>query len=908
MAAGADELFGRPDELAKIKSLISGARNGLSAALVVHGDPGIGKTALLEKATAALADVTVIRSDGFEAESGIPFAGLHRLGVALRNEMDSLSLRHRQALYVAWGIEDGPAPDPFMVGLATLALFDAAASCAPLVCLCDDAQWLDVESLAVLGFVARRLTAESVVLLFATRGADDIGVALAGIGSMHLEGLDEASSVQLLQAVLAGDTDPYVASRMAAATGGNPLALIDLARDLDVRRLTDLALSTNPVPIGRQLEEHYLRQVREMAPCEQQWLLVAAVQSAGHRELIDGAAVRLGVTPDGADGAIRRGLVTVSDVVTFRHPLVRSAVYGAAAAGQRRTVHRALAAEAAALGLVEHAAWHAAEATVGSDIAVADQLAAAALRASRRGGQVSQARLLASAAALTPPGPQRNDRLISAAEIAVAAGAAQLSVDLLDRIDATRVDAPQRGRILTTKATVASLMADRSVADQTTELLRASELLRDEPDRQQKALLQAFEMTLVAEREMQGTTLDELGRHLSGAARNGNEPFASVLAGLSALASLPYAEAVPVMRRAVDVLLALDDATLPEFGFNGIALTIALFDMPASMQYLSRLVTIARGNAALRVLGATLWARALVETERGDLVAAALNIDQIRELRRANGYSKNVVNPAYLAWTGTPKQHVEALRDHTKSMGLGGIYTSAEAALANVDLANGDYQSAFDRLRSLLDTPFLHPTFLSLAPFVEAAIRSDHPAEAVHTAHILQSMAEASPTPWLRGLDHRCQALVSADDEQAESHYRRAIELLDPAVVPIDSGRAHLLYGEWLRRAKRRRESREHLRSALTTFERMKAPAFANRARTELGATGERVEQRQKVAGVELAEREATVAKMAAGGATNAEIAESLFISAHTVDYHLRKVFQKLGISSRRQLRERFND
>lgn len=319
---------------------------------------------------------------GFEAEFGIPFAGLHRLGVALRNEMDSLSLRHRQALYVAWGIEDGLAPDPLMVGLATLALFDAAASHAPLVCLCDDAQWLDVESLAVLGFVARRLTAESVVLLFATRGADAIGVALAGVESMHLEGLDAASSVQLLQAVLAGDADQYVASPMAAATGGNPLALIDLARDLDVRRLTDLALSTNPVPIGRQLEEHYLRKVREMSPCEQQWLLVRH-GAIGWPQ----GTHRRSCGPAGRDaGWCRR-----CDPAEPRHCLGRGDVSSSAGAlrcvpccrsRSTRTVHRALAAEAAALGLVEHAAWH-------------------------------------------------------AAEIAVALGAAQLSVDLIDRIDAT---------------------------------------------------------------------------------------------------------------------------------------------------------------------------------------------------------------------------------------------------------------------------------------------------------------------------------------------------------------------------------------------------------------------------------------------------------------------------------------
>lgn len=900
------DLIGRLDELETIRSLITAAGTGLSSALVVRGDPGMGKTALIEATTAGLAGVRLVRTDGFEAESSIPFAGLHRIGIALRADMQSLTERHRQALNVAWGVEDGPAPDRFMVGLATLALLAAAAADAPVVCLVDDAQWMDVESLAVLGFVARRLTAESTVLLFSTRDTDDVDVALAGIESLRLGGLDSSAAVRLLQSVLPDAIDPYSATRIAAATGGNPLALIDLAHDLDPRQITDLTLSLNPVPIGRQLEEHYLRLIRGLSDDEQLWLLVAAVQSGERTELIDGAARRLGVGPDSADAAANLGLVTISDVVTFRHPLVRSAVYGAAPAGLRRRVHAALSAQAADLGLVELTAWHAAEATLGSDVGVANQLADVAQRAARRGGLVSQARLLARAATLSPPGRTRNDRLLSAGEIAVAAGAAHLSSDLLDRIDTTQLDSVQRGRQLITRARHAMFVADPAIVDTSAQLLDAATLLHAEPVLQQKALLQAFEFAMAIERELRGTTLAELGRRFSEGAQASAEPFVTISAALAAVVAEPYHEAVPKIRAALDALLALDDSELPEFGFIGIAFTMALFDMPASIGYLSRLADIARGNAALRALDATLWVRSILDCERGDLVSAALHIDQVRELRRAIGYdAENVVNIAYLAWTGTPRSHVEALRDITRSMGFGGVYTSAEATLANLDLAEGSYQSAFDRLRPLLDVPFLHPTYLHFAPFVEAAVRSGHRDDAVYTADIVAAMAAASPTPWLTGLHHRCQALV-ADDEDADTHYRRAIDLLDSAVVPLDSGRAHLLYGEWLRRLKRRREAREHLREALGIFERINASAFAERARTELLATGERVRQPHTVAGVELAEREATVAKMAAAGATNAEIAASLFISAHTVDYHLRKVFQKLGISSRRQLSERF--
>lgn len=899
------DLIGRLDELETIRSLIIAARGGLSAALVVRGEPGIGKTSLIEVATTRQRGVRLIRADGFEAESSIPFAGLHRIGVALRTDIAGLSERHRQALNVAWGMEDGPPPDRFMVGLALLALLAAAA---PVVCVVDDAHWMDVESLAVLGFVARRLTAEATVVVFSARDTDDVDVALAGIDSLRLGGLDIPSSVRLLQSVRPGGVDTYSATRIAEATGGNPLALIDLARDLDTRQITDLTLSLNPVPIGRQLEEHYLRLVRTMSDDEQLWLLVAAVQSGEQRELIDGAARRLGIGHDSADAAVEHDLVTLSDVVTFRHPLVRSAVYGAAPAGLRRRVHTALSAEATALGLVELTAWHAAEATLGSDVDVADQLAEVAGRAGRRGGLLSQARLLARAATLTPPGGARTDRLLGAAEVAIAAGAAHLAGDLLDRIDATRLDSVQRGRLLTCRARLALFIADPAVVHGPAQLLRAAQCFGDGSPRRQRALVQAFEVTMVTERELRDTTLSELGRHLRQGALTGPEPWRSVMAAASSLIAEPYAVAVPKMRAAVDVLSALDDTELPEFGFIGIAFTMALFDMPAAVRYLTRLADVARDNASLRALDATLWVRSIVDTERGDLVSAALHMDQVRELRRALGYdAENVINIAYLAWTGTPREQIEVLRDITRSMGFGGVFTSAEAALAQLDLAEGSYQSAFDRLGPLLDTPFLHPTFLHFAPFVEAAVRSGHRDEALHTAGLVEAMASASGTPWLIGLSHRCLALVATDDEQADRHYRSAIDFLDPAVVPMDSGRAHLLYGEWLRRLKRRREARAHLREALHTFERSNAPAFADRARTELTATGEQLRQRRSVAGVELGERETTVAKMAAAGSTNAEIAASLFISAHTVDYHLRKVFQKLGVSSRRQLAARFS-
>jgi DNA-binding CsgD family transcriptional regulator len=361
------------------------------------------------------------------------------------------------------------------------------------------------------------------------------------------------------------------------------------------------------------------------------------------------------------------------------------------------------------------------------------------------------------------------------------------------------------------------------------------------------------------------------------------------------------------MRAALDVLFGLPDDDLPAFGFAGFVFTTALFDADGSDRLLRRLAQIARDAGALRVLDTVLWVQSLFELDRGNPAAGGRYVEQVRDLRRAIGYdAENVVNVSYLAWTGMPGDQVELVANATRAMGFGGVYTAAQTALGVRDIAEGRYRDALDRFRPMIATPFLQVTYHQLADYVEAAIRSGQPDDAAPAARDIAAMAAASGTPWLSGLDHRCRALLAVDAD-AESHYLQAIELLGNADVPGDFARAHLLYGEWLRRMKRRRDARTQLRTAVEIFDRIEAPAFAQRARTELAATGERISERQIVAGVEMSPREAAVAQMAAAGNTNAEIGAALFISVNTVDYHLRKVFSKLGVSSRRQLAERFH-
>lgn len=910
MPPALSSLLGRDDELRTVKSLVTGARNGSSGALLILGDPGIGKTALLDGATADQSGVQLIRCDGFEAEAALPYAGLQRLALPLLSDLDALPPRQRQALRVAWGNEDGPVPDRFLVGLAMLALFATAGSVRPVVCVVDDAHWLDSESLGVLAFVARRLQAEATVLLFAARDVEVSDIALAGIPSIRLSGLQALPAAQLLSKSLPDILDPFAAAQIATATGGNPLALIDLARDLSVRQLGDLSLSPDPVPVGRHLEAHYLREVRGTTRDVQLWLLLAAAASTGRTQLVDAAATRLGLAGDAGADAESAGFVVVRETIAFRHPLVRSAVYGAPPGADRRRIHAALAAEAAVLGLIDTEAWHAAEAALGVDEAVADRLERVADRAARRGGLVSQASLLARAADLTPAGRRRNERLLGAAEAAGAAGAAHLSRDLLDRIDPDDLDPVQCGRLIIARSDLAVFVADPGAVLRAPAaiLAAAAEFHGVDPEREQKALLRAFEVVLASELDTQDTTLEDLGRRFDAGASVADGPYAVALRAVSAHILLPYADAVPLMRQAIDMLATLDDAELPAFGFIGFALSTALFDEVAGDLYLRQLARIARDAGSLRVLDTVLWVQSLFELDRGDPSAAGLYVEQVRELRRAIGYdAENVVNVAYMAWTGAPRDQVEAIAELTNAMGFAGVYTSALTALAIREIAEGRYQDAYVRFRPMIDAPFLQVTYHQLADYVEAAVRSDHADEARRGGEAIAVLADASGTAWIRGLDQRCRALL-ADINDAEQHYRAAVEWLSESHTPVDLGRAHLLYGEWLRRNRRRRDARTHLRAALDVFDRVNAPTFAERARTELAATGEKVGDRSLVAGVEMSPREATVAHLAAAGSTNAEIGASLFISTNTVDYHLRKVFAKLGVSSRRQLADRFRD
>jgi DNA-binding CsgD family transcriptional regulator len=901
-------VVGRVTELERLSALAAGARNGHGASLLIRGEPGIGKTVLLSEFSRAASGTRVLRADGFEAESEMPYATLQRIGRPLVAYLDSLLPTHSMALRIAAGIAEGPPPDRYLVGLGMLSLLAAAGEDEPITCLVDDAHLVDTESLEVLAFVARRLEAERVSLVLVTRPDPRIDLVAAGVSVLDLEGLDPLTSVQLLNRTASVALDPLLATRIAEQTGGNPLALVELSRDFTAAQLTSAWVAQEPVPVGSRLESDYLQRIEQLPKVSRQWLLLAAAESTGDIVLITAAATRLGLAADASAAVEVAQLAAVRDAVVFRHSLVRSVIYNTATDADRRRVHEALRLEADAAGRADVAVWHAAAATVGTDEAIAKRLEQAAELAGERGGSASRARLLTRAAELSPEGPIRGMRLLTAAESAAQAGAAKLALDLIGQVDVGALDPVSAARVIQLQTLVALFVADRDrILTGAAQMLRAAEMFHGVvPELEQRALIRAFEMMLMAEWAAQGVTLPQLGQRLAAGVEVADGPMSTILRGLSAHVLLPYEQAVPHMRAALAILFEMDDSNVFDSETVGVVLSMALWDERACVQLLERSLRTSRDRGRLREVDTSLWLLGLIELVRGDPAASERYVEQVRELRRAIGYdAEQVVNAASLAWAGVPVAQVEYIADAVLATGFTGAWTIAMTGISIREIADGHYRDAYRRLRPMVERRFLQVTYQQLPEYVEAGVRSGNADQVRGSAARLAEFATHSGTPWIRGVSARSAALL-AEDDQAEDLYTEAVTQLTASTAVADVGRAHLVYGEWLRRAKRRHDAREQLHKALLIFERCHAPAFAARARRELEATGLRsvVDAPRSADG--LTPQEAAIARLAATGQTNPEIGAALFISVNTVDYHLRKVFRKLGVTSRRQLSERF--
>ena len=913
-------LVGRPAERDALGGLLARAADGFSGALVLRGEAGVGKTALLDEtlAAAAAGGMQTARLTGVEAETQLGYAGLHRLLLPFAGQLERLPVPQREALRSTFGLVAGPPAARFLVGLAVLTLLAEAATKAPLVCLVDDVQWLDPESAVVLGFVARRLYAEGVVLLFAVRELDDQLSVLAGLPELVIGGLDDAAAMELL-ALLAARVSPGVGARIIAGTGGNPLALSEVARELSPAQLAGSEVLPEPLPVRGSLEEVFGRRVRRLPPEARLLLAVAAAEPNGSQAVLWRAATKLGIDPDAAAAADLGGLAEVGPRVEFRHPLIRSVVYYATPLRQRRLIHQALAAAGDADEQPDRVAWHQGMAARGPDEAVAARLEQAAGRARERGGYAATVTFLSRAAELSEDEGQRARRLLAASEAALIAGQPFRAGALLEAATPRLGDPLARAQAKRLQGTIRFALGQAREAAPV--LLEAARALAPADGRgAREALLEALEAARYTGWSASQVVLSEIA-DAARAIPSAGGPQASatdlLLDGFAARTADGYLASVPLFRRAVTKLRARDLS--PQEGLRrlhlGCPAAADLFDDQAQHALAIRWVQLARDLGALTALPVALNNQSIfAEVPAGRFDAARACFAEAFEISAATGNPGIVGTAGFaelfeLAWRGREtdaRRIAAAVTREATDAGRGTQIIFAQYSLAVLELGLGNYQAAVQCALSVFqdDHPFLGTHVLP--DLVEAAVRCGETGLADAALGRLAERAAAAGvaaagTPLALGLLARSRALLTSDDN-AEPLYAEAIGHLGQCRSVPQLTRAHLVYGEWLRRQRRRSDARGQLRTAHDMFTAMGAGAFAERARIELLATGERA--RQRTAGTEhvLTAQEAQIARLVSEGGSNRDIAAQLFLSPSTVDYHLRKVFRKTGVASRTQL------
>jgi DNA-binding CsgD family transcriptional regulator len=918
MFTSAWPLLGRHAEREAIDELVAAARDGLSGVLMLTGEPGIGKTRLLEYAAAAAADLTVIWLTGVESETQLGFGALHRLLRPFLDRVPGLPAPQRDALSAAFGLSGTEPPDRYLVGLATLTVLSGVAADQPVLCLVDDVHWLDRESAEALAFTARRLHADSLAFIFAGRpeaARPEAGgtPAFAALAVHRLSGMESLDARALLALGVEGSLDPTVADRLVVGTGGNPLALIELTVQLSPEQLAGVAPLPARLPVSRMLDAHFRAAISALPADARTLLLLIAAAPADDAPLIWRAAGRLGLTARAADAAVARGILTREPRPAFRHPLIRSAVYADADPGQRRQVHAALAAACDSVGDAERSAWHRAEAAAGADDQVAAGLEAAAELARTRGGYSEQALFLSRAAELTAAPERRAERLLAAADAHLISGDPAAAEIMLDMAAAHLNDPVPRARALRTRALIE--MFHVRVANVPAMLLDAvTELGAQDPGMTWELLFQAMHAALMARERVTGATLVDVAKATAAAWHDPDAPdwnAGLLMEGLAHRVAEGHAQGAPVLRTALARLRA--SAELKEIGTPiSVLVSLAsdeLWDIDSLRELADRLATVNRRHGALYALGMTLLVAAQAEIVAGRFAEADAYYAQADDFFAATGFpADGAVNRAQLlAWSGREEELRAALAgiaNLADSFGLGHMLEMGLHALAVLDLGLGRYQSALDHALAIFrdDPPAVGNLVLPL--IVEAGVRTGHHEAAAAALARMAERAQSAGTLWGLGLLARCQALMSAD-EHAEARYRDSVQLLSQVPVALDLAHTRLLFGEWLRRRRRRGEARAHLRAAHQLFDSCGAVPFAERARAELLATGEQVRKRTVPAPSDLTPQERQVAILAASGSTNAEIASRLFITVSTVEFHLNKVFRKLGISSRRQIAPR---
>ena len=895
-------LLGRRRECDALDTLIATVREGESQTLVVRGDAGVGKSALLEYLAERATDCRIVRTLGVESEMELAFAGLHQLCTPLLDRLASLPEPQQDALATAFGLRAGAPPDRFMVSLAVLSLVGAAAEERPLVCLVDDAQWLDRASAQVLGFVARRLVAESVAVVFASRRPAG-GRALKALPELVVEGLAYDDARALLRSVVGGPLDDRVRDRIIAETAGNPLALLELPRGRNPAELAGGFGLPQAGPLSTRIEQSFARRVERMPQVTQQLLLIAAAEPTGDPTLVGQAAERMGVDVDEALAGAEE-LLTVDDRVRFRHPLVRSTVYGVASPADRRRAHAALAESITPADDGDRRAWHRAHAAAAPDDAVAAELDASAGRAHARGGLAAAAAFLERAAALTPDPGRRAHRALRAARAAHAAGGADAAAALLKAAQQGPLDEAQSARrqLLEAEVEFSSRRGRGSAA------LFVAAAQRLEPldaalsrDAYVEAIWSAcFALHLASP---SGPLDVAVAARAAPAAPAAATPADLMLDGLATRFVDGYRAGAPALYRALDEFRRSGTEGVLHPGW-WVWLAVELWDADAWFELGSRHVQAARDAGALTNLPLALHTMAEWHTRAGDFALAETLLCESESIMAATGEAPMSHARLHLsAFRGIDAQTLitESIRDGTER-GEGILVRHAEHAAATLYAGLGRYDAALSwAQREVEHNP--HAFYMTALPeLVEAAVHCDEPETARRALDALCEKTQASRTAWARGVEARSRALI-ADGDDADALYREAISELSESPMRVESARAQLLYGEWLRRQQRRVDAREHLRAAHEAFATMGAGPFADRAARELRATGETVRKRTVDTLDDLTPQEAQIARLAADGNTNVEIAAQLFLSPRTVEWHMRKVFSKLSISSRRELR-----
>ena len=903
------ELTDRHSERGQLDRLIEAVRAGESRSLVVRGDPGVGKTVLLDYLARQAAEkgCRVARAAGVQTEMELAFAGLHQLCGPMLDHAGPLPGPQRDALRTVFGISAGPPPDRFLVGLAVLSLLSEVAGAQPLICVVDDQQWLDRASAQALGFAARRVAAEPVGLVFAVR---EPGGELTGLPELEVAGLRDEDARTLLAAVLAGPLDERVRDLIVAETHGNPLALLELPKGLTPAELAGGFGLPGAVPLPGRIEESFRRQLDALPEATRRLLLVAAAEPYGDLSLVWRAAGRLGIGPAAATPALDAGLVEFGAQVRFRHPLARSAAYRAASVRDRQAVHAVLAEVTDPAAEPDRRAWHRAKAAAGPDEEVAAELEHSAGRAQARGGLAAAAAFLERSVLLTVDPARRAERTLAAAQANLQAGAFGTALELLTTAEAGPLDELQSARVDLLRGEI--VFASGLGSDAPPLLLKAAKRLEPlEADLARETYLTAWMAALFAGRLAGAGDLLEVSR----AARalpppDDPRPVDLVLDGLALMVTDGPAAAAPTLRQAVSAFSGTGISAADELRWGWLAqgTASALWDDDAWRGMLVRQLRLARDAGALERLPLLLASLGTAVAWSGDFAAAAALVAEADVVCEATGSRAAPFTAMMLAALRGLESEAAGLIEATIAeataggQGIAVAYAHWTAAI----LANGlgRYgQALAEATAASEDTATLYISMWALPELIEAAVRTGQPDVAGQALERLTDFTRAGGTDFGLGIEARCRALLS-EPETAEGLYREAIDRLGRTRLRPELARAHLLFGEWLRRENRRVDARAELRAAHDLLDATGMAAFAERARRELLATGETARRRTVEAASELTSQEAHIARLAVEGKTNSEIGAQLFLSARTVEWHLRKVFAKLGVGSRRELRQ----